>query len=215
MNSLLLCPLLAVCRVQSVALLRLKARLRLRHPQQRLPPLLRLSTSPPRRTNPLPTSSSSVGSGKYPVPSPRSSALAPLLVSRTSPPCRLGRSSLARTCRHLWPTRSVSRAPFGWLLDHTHTPGMPPGSSEKKAEKSYLASAVDSINPWAGSRTTTPTPKDPQPPVVPPSTNDHATNPFYGQSLGRYPPDCPPLNVKWFHAVDVSPRCSSSCQLQP
>ncbi len=85
---------------------------------------------------------------------------------------------------------------------------MPPGTAEKKAEKSYLASAVDSINPWGGSRTTTPTPKDPQPAVVPPSTNDHATNPFYGQSLGRYPPDCPPLNVKWFHAVDVSPGWS-------
>lgn len=82
---------------------------------------------------------------------------------------------------------------------------MPPGSAEKKAEKSYLASAVDSINPWAGSRSATPTPKDPQPAAVASNTGDHVTNPFYGQSLGRYPPDCPPLKVKWFHAVDVSP----------
>jgi hypothetical protein len=81
---------------------------------------------------------------------------------------------------------------------------MAPGSAEKKSEKSYLASAVDSINPWAGSRSATPTPKDPQPVPVPSNTGDHVTNPFYGQSIGRYPPDCPPLKVQWFHAVDVS-----------
>ncbi|KAL2017862.1 hypothetical protein VTK56DRAFT_1607 [Thermocarpiscus australiensis] len=83
---------------------------------------------------------------------------------------------------------------------------MAPGSGDKKAEKSYLASAVDSINPWAGNRSATPTPKDPQPAVAPSNTGDHATNPFYGQSFRRYPPDCPPLNVQWFHAVDVPKR---------
>ncbi|KAL7623349.1 hypothetical protein AAE478_007030 [Parahypoxylon ruwenzoriense] len=79
----------------------------------------------------------------------------------------------------------------------------------KKVEKSYLASAVDSINPWTISRSTTPTPKD-----VPPKTNttatrkadDHSTNTLYGQSFRKYPPDCPPLNVMWFHAVDVPKR---------
>ncbi|KAL2162451.1 hypothetical protein VTH06DRAFT_7364 [Thermothelomyces fergusii] len=80
---------------------------------------------------------------------------------------------------------------------------MAPGSSEKKAEKSYLASAVDSINPWAGTRNATPTPKDPQPPVSTSNSTDHVTNPFYGQSIGRYPPDCPPLKVRWFHAADI------------
>ncbi|KAL2132361.1 hypothetical protein VTI74DRAFT_3902 [Chaetomium olivicolor] len=83
---------------------------------------------------------------------------------------------------------------------------MAPGSADKKPEKSYLASAVDSINPWAGSRSATPTPKDPNPGVPPPSTGDHTTNPFYGQSLGRYPPDCPPLKVQWFHAADIPKR---------
>ncbi|KXX75613.1 Phospholipase DDHD2 [Madurella mycetomatis] len=83
---------------------------------------------------------------------------------------------------------------------------MAPGSSDKKAEKSYLASAVDSINPWAGSRSTTPTPKDPQPLVAPSNPGDHTTSPFYGQSLRRYPPDCPPLEVQWFHAVDIPKR---------
>lgn len=84
---------------------------------------------------------------------------------------------------------------------------MSPAPGDKKAEKSYLASAVDSINPWGGSRSATPTPKDPQasqqtqPPVNP---GDHAINPLYGQSFRRYPPDCPKLNVQWFYAVDVS-----------
>ncbi|KAK1750870.1 phospholipase DDHD2 [Echria macrotheca] len=78
--------------------------------------------------------------------------------------------------------------------------------SEKKAEKSYLASAVDSINPWAGSRTATPPLKDLQPNPVPPNPGDHSLSPFYGQSLKRYPPDCPPLKVQWFHAVDVPKR---------
>ncbi|KAK4176722.1 putative phospholipase [Triangularia setosa] len=81
-----------------------------------------------------------------------------------------------------------------------------PNTAEKKVEKSYLASAVDSINPWAGPRSTTPTPKDPQPSRVPSTTVDHTLNPFYGQSFKRYPPDCPPPNVQWFHAVDVPKR---------
>lgn len=95
----------------------------------------------------------------------------------------------------------------------------PAGSAEKKADKSYFSSAVDSMNPWGGSRSTTPTPKEPVPstPTPPPpaasNPGDHSINYVYGQSTKRYPPDCPPLNVKWFHAVDVStiPISPSSC----
>ncbi|KAI1481117.1 DDHD domain-containing protein [Daldinia eschscholtzii] len=80
----------------------------------------------------------------------------------------------------------------------------------KKVEKSYFASAVDSINPWTISRSTTPTPKDAPPKTgkTPPTkkAEDHSTNTLYGQSFRRYPPDCPPLNVMWFHAVDVPKR---------
>ncbi|KAK3332401.1 DDHD domain-containing protein [Cercophora scortea] len=89
---------------------------------------------------------------------------------------------------------------------------MAPGTGDKKTEakkpeKSYLASAVDSINPWAGARSATPTLKDAQPsPAAPSNPADHITNPFYGQSLRRYSPDCPPLRVQWFHAVDVPKR---------
>lgn len=95
---------------------------------------------------------------------------------------------------------------------------MPPGSGDaaaapsekkeaKKVEKSYLASAVDSINPWTTNRSTTPTPKETVPrtkTVATRKADDHSTNTLYGQSVKKYPSDCPPLNVMWFHAVDVS-----------
>ncbi|KAI1109017.1 DDHD domain-containing protein [Nemania sp. NC0429] len=83
---------------------------------------------------------------------------------------------------------------------------------EKKPEKSYLASAVESINPWTISRSSTPTPKTkdssslPHPKSGPPpakKADDHSTNTLYGYSLRKYPADCPPMNVMWFHAVDI------------
>lgn len=84
---------------------------------------------------------------------------------------------------------------------------------DAKAEKSYLASAVESINPWTSSRSSTPTQKEgqmPPPPKPAPApsrkADDHSLNTLYGQSFRRYPQDCPPLNVKWFHAVDVPKR---------
>ncbi|KAI0017699.1 DDHD domain-containing protein [Xylariomycetidae sp. FL0641] len=94
---------------------------------------------------------------------------------------------------------------------------------EKKAEKSYLASAVDSINPWNSSRSNTPptaantnaastaiskdAPTLPKPAPAPTmKAEDHSTNTLYGKSFKTYPPDCPPLNVMWFHAVDVPKR---------
>ncbi|KAI1639941.1 DDHD domain-containing protein [Biscogniauxia mediterranea] len=82
---------------------------------------------------------------------------------------------------------------------------------EKKPEKSYLASAVESINPWTANRSTTPAPKETPPlpkpkPVATKKADDHSTNTLYGQSFRRYPADCPPLNVMWFHAVDVPKR---------
>ncbi|KAI0440241.1 DDHD domain-containing protein, partial [Xylaria telfairii] len=84
---------------------------------------------------------------------------------------------------------------------------------ERKLEKSYLASAVESINPWTMSRSTTPTPKDSAPlpqPNAGPSTaqkaDDHSTNNLYGHSFKKYPVDCPPMNVMWFHAVDIPKR---------
>ncbi|TPX15816.1 uncharacterized protein E0L32_000150 [Thyridium curvatum] len=83
---------------------------------------------------------------------------------------------------------------------------MAPPPDDKKPEKSYLSSAVDSINPWSGNRSATPTPKDPQPDPTPVNPGDHSTTSTYGRSFKRYPPDCPPLAVQWFHAVDVPKR---------
>ncbi|GAW18504.1 hypothetical protein ANO14919_079800 [Xylariales sp. No.14919] len=84
---------------------------------------------------------------------------------------------------------------------------------EKRSEKSYLASAVESMNPWTASRSATPTPKDssslPQPkskPLPAQKADDHSTNTLYGHSFKKYPVDCPPVNVMWFHAVDVPKR---------
>ncbi|KAI1810220.1 DDHD domain-containing protein [Poronia punctata] len=84
---------------------------------------------------------------------------------------------------------------------------------EKKIEKGYLASAVESMNPWISSRSTTPTPKETAPPPQPKpnlpaaqKADDHATNTLYGHSFKKYPADCPPLSVLWFHAVDVPKR---------
>ncbi|KAI1271716.1 DDHD domain-containing protein [Xylaria sp. FL0933] len=84
---------------------------------------------------------------------------------------------------------------------------------EKKPEKSYLASAVESINPWTTSRSTTPAPKEPSsvpvpkaPPLRGQKADDHSTNTLYGLSFKKYPTDCPPLNVMWFHAVDIPKR---------
>ncbi|GJC85305.1 putative phospholipase C20G8.02, mitochondrial [Colletotrichum liriopes] len=90
---------------------------------------------------------------------------------------------------------------------------MAPSGADRKTEKSYLSSAVDSINPWAGGRsstpTPTPTPKDPPPQPVPAPTSrpgDHSITHLYGQSIKSYPADCPPLNVLWYHATDVPKR---------
>ncbi|KAI5850613.1 DDHD domain-containing protein [Tricharina praecox] len=49
------------------------------------------------------------------------------------------------------------------------------------------------------SRPTTPLPSN-QP------TNDHATSSLHRLSQREYPPDCPPLNVRWYYAVDVPKR---------
>ncbi|TGJ88763.1 hypothetical protein E0Z10_g65 [Xylaria hypoxylon] len=85
---------------------------------------------------------------------------------------------------------------------------------ERRPEKSYLASAVESMNPWTTSRSATPAPKDssslPQPKSMPPppaqKAGDHSTNTLYGNSFKKYPADCPSVNVMWFHAVDVPKR---------
>ncbi|EKJ69623.1 hypothetical protein FPSE_10219 [Fusarium pseudograminearum CS3096] len=88
---------------------------------------------------------------------------------------------------------------------------MAPVAADKKTEKSYLSSAVDSINPWAASRSTTPIQKPKAEPdsllaAAPANPDDHSTTHLYGQSFRTYPSGCPPPKVQWFHAVDVPKR---------
>jgi hypothetical protein len=43
--------------------------------------------------------------------------------------------------------------------------------------------------------------------LVPQQGGDHVIDRRHRLSLKRYPQDCPPLVVRWFHAIDVS-RCN-------
>ncbi|RDL37465.1 uncharacterized protein BP5553_04898 [Venustampulla echinocandica] len=86
----------------------------------------------------------------------------------------------------------------------------PDNSKSEKGEKSYLTSTIESITPWGGTRS--PAPKGPS---VDPSEasglknqhgGDYATHHWHGLRTKDYPPDCPPLNARWFYAVDVPKR---------
>jgi len=87
---------------------------------------------------------------------------------------------------------------------------VPDNPPKEKAEKSYLATAADYIPSWGGSRSATPKPATAA--TVPGESSglknqhggDHQTQHWHGLSRKRYPADCPPLNARWFYAVDVS-----------
>ena len=138
----------------------------------------------------------------------------PSTLARLPPPClaplqlRLPQATAAQT---------LHTAIGSWSPRRFRTMAQAP---EKKAEKSYLSTAVDSINPWAAGRTTDsgqpkrPTTPTPSSTPVPPSSGrprDHSTNPLYGISWQSYPEDCPPLRVLWFHAVDVGATNLRGC----
>ncbi|RKF60963.1 putative phospholipase C20G8.02, mitochondrial [Erysiphe neolycopersici] len=81
-------------------------------------------------------------------------------------------------------------------------------ATSEKIEKSYLSVAVDSISPWNNSRFSAPKSS------IHGDTSglknqyggNRITQQSYGPSLRRYPPDCPPLCPRWFHAIDVPKR---------
>jgi hypothetical protein len=103
-------------------------------------------------------------------------------------------------------------------------PSEPNKSDEKKGqEKGYLSAAVGSIYPWGNSgsetpagaslsRSITPRLKDTSVPGEGSGLKNqhggrsanHSTTYWRGLSRKRYPSDCPPLNARWFYAVDVS-----------
>lgn len=88
----------------------------------------------------------------------------------------------------------------------------PENKSEKqdKQERSYLSAAVESIT-WGNSRSSTPKPASTSLPGEGSGLkNQHGgyqtTHQWHGLSSKRYPSDCPPLNARWFYAVDIPKR---------
>jgi hypothetical protein len=79
-------------------------------------------------------------------------------------------------------------------------------SAPAKPEKSYLSAAVESISPWT-SRSSTPTPASQgttEGGAKAQQGLDHSVTLHHGIPFRRYPKDCPPLETRWFYAVDVS-----------
>ncbi|KAF2260793.1 DDHD-domain-containing protein [Lojkania enalia] len=89
----------------------------------------------------------------------------------------------------------------------------------------FLSAGINALSPW-GSRSTTP-----KPPNTPQSKDDekkrstsgmgtqrggdHIVSHRHWVSLKKYPKDCPPLVVRWFHAVDVRKPSYSPCAKSP
>ncbi|KAI9736817.1 MAG: hypothetical protein M1818_005868 [Claussenomyces sp. TS43310] len=79
-----------------------------------------------------------------------------------------------------------------------------------KPEKSYLSAAVESISPWSTPRSSSPkqvaSGSVPGPASRQQQGGDHSLSHRHGLSARRYPKDCPPLNARWFYAVDIPKR---------
>jgi hypothetical protein len=120
---------------------------------------------------------------------------------------------------HLFSSSAWTNSGVGGRLDR-RAENMEPSADSKdteqkgeKQEKSYLSAAVGNISPWSSSRSTTPRPKDKSDKDAVPGEGsglknqhggDHSSSYWRGLSKKRYPSDCPELNARWFHAVDVS-----------
>ncbi|TVY81510.1 putative phospholipase [Lachnellula suecica] len=86
-----------------------------------------------------------------------------------------------------------------------------PETKAAKAERSYLTAAVESISPWGPARLSTPKPGSAANPAETSGLRnqhggDHSTQHWHGLSLKEYPTDAPPLNARWYYAVDVPKR---------
>lgn len=124
---------------------------------------------------------------------------------------RAPRSPIATRSRHSWAAWPRVRPPSMNPTEPTQPAGdlvLPAVPPAKKQEKSYLYSAVETLNPWKA-QSTTPTDGSSSRPLqasassAPTGTADHTQRRLYGRSSRTYPLDCPALQVQWFHAVDV------------
>lgn len=109
-----------------------------------------------------------------------------------------------------WNASSKKAGRFDRRANNMEQPASVPDNPPKdKVEKSYLATAADYIPSWGGSRSATPKPVATT--TAPGESSglknqhggDHQTQHWHGLSRKRYPADCPPLNARWFYAVDV------------
>jgi hypothetical protein len=92
------------------------------------------------------------------------------------------------------------------------------GMSTPETKPTFLSAGITALSPW-GSRSSTPKPpqdshsddgdkdkekdKLPVTGMAPQRGGDHTVNRRHRLSLRKYPNDCPPLVVRWYHAVDV------------
>ncbi|KAL0257792.1 hypothetical protein SLS55_006956 [Diplodia seriata] len=116
------------------------------------------------------------------------------------------------------PTAALARQSQSWF-DKLQGRGGPLGEKmtapDARPSGSYLAAGINAISPW-GSRNQTPQTHpapdagEPQPPELNLTQQsrgaDHTVTHRHRLSLKKYPRDCPPLSVQWFHAVDIPKR---------
>ncbi|KAG2021605.1 hypothetical protein GB937_004563 [Aspergillus fischeri] len=75
------------------------------------------------------------------------------------------------------------------------------------SRESQRGSFLGAISSWNASRNTKTSPNTDGPDVLPRSQGeDHTITHRHRLSLRHYPPDCPPLRVRWFYAVDSPKR---------
>lgn len=83
-------------------------------------------------------------------------------------------------------------------------------AAPQKVEKSYLASAVSSVqsvSPWGNSRSSTPKPRTASADrrgLKNQQGDDHSIQRLGAISSRRYPSDCPTAQIRWFYATDVN-----------
>lgn len=123
--------------------------------------------------------------------------------------------------KHLWTNKSTGgrfdrRSTNMEIESPVSTSAGESKPKEDKVEKSYLSGALESMSAWGGpSRSSTPKPGNP---VTAPGEGSGLKNQHggdrhtqhYGLSSKRYPSDCPPLNARWFYAVDVNQAKSTA-----
>jgi hypothetical protein len=106
--------------------------------------------------------------------------------------------------------KSISKASTAWRVEHTAGGGRQNAQMSSPPDNKGYLSSLSSYSPWASkSVMTKPSqPKDNGAKSMETGHGaqrggDHTVSNRHRLSLRSYPHDCPPLNVQWYHAVDV------------